>query len=80
MPRLLVIEDQKKLQKSLHRGLSEEGYEVVSALTGEEGYFFATTEPFDAVVLDLMLPGRSGMDIPESEAEGHIATRGDCKA
>src|SRR4051812_16769087 len=63
MPRLLVIEDQKKLQKSLKQGLSEEGYDVVSALTGEEGYFFATTETFDAVVLDLMLPGRSGMDI-----------------
>jgi DNA-binding response OmpR family regulator len=63
MPRLLVIEDQKKLQKSLHRGLSEEGYEVVSALSGEEGYFIATTEPFDAVILDLMLPGRGGMDI-----------------
>ena len=63
MPRLLVIEDQKKLQKSLQRGLSEEGYEVVSALTGEEGYFFATTEQFDALILDLMLPGRSGMDI-----------------
>src|SRR5262249_11002301 len=61
MPRLLVIENQRKLQKSLERGLSEEGYEVVSALTGEEGYFFATTEPFDAVVLDLMLPGRGGM-------------------
>ena len=63
MPRLLVIEDQKKLQKSLVRGLSEEGYEVVSAFNGEEGYFFANTEPFDVVILDLMLPGRSGMDI-----------------
>lgn len=63
MPRLLVIEDQKKLQKSLQRGLSEEGYEVVSALTGEEGYFQATTESFDAVVLDLMLPGRPGLEI-----------------
>jgi len=63
MPRLLVIEDHKKLQKSLQRGLSDEGYEVVSALTGEEGYFLATTERFDAVVLDLMLPGRSGLDI-----------------
>lgn len=63
MPRLLVIEDQKKLQKSLQRGLSEEGYEVVSALTGEEGYFQATTESFDAIVLDLMLPGRTGLEI-----------------
>jgi two-component system copper resistance phosphate regulon response regulator CusR len=63
MARLLVIEDQKKLQKSLQQGLSEEGYEVVSALTGEEGYFQATTEPFDAVILDLMLPGRSGLEV-----------------
>ena len=44
MARLLVIEDQKKLQKSLQQGLIEEGYEVISALTGEEGYFRATTE------------------------------------
>jgi two-component system, OmpR family, copper resistance phosphate regulon response regulator CusR len=63
MARLLVIEDQKKLQKSLQQGLIEEGYEVVSALTGEEGYFRATTELFDAVILDLMLPGRSGLEV-----------------
>jgi DNA-binding response OmpR family regulator len=63
MARLLVIEDQKKLQKSLQRGLGEEGYEVASALTGEEGYFQATTEPFDAVILDLMLPGRGGLEV-----------------
>jgi DNA-binding response OmpR family regulator len=63
MPRLLIIEDQKRLQKSLRRGLCEEGYEVVSALTGEEGYYHATTEDFDAVVLDLMLPGRGGLEI-----------------
>jgi DNA-binding response OmpR family regulator len=63
MARLLVVEDQKKLQKSLQRGLCEEGYEVVPALTGEEGYFRATTEPLDAVILDLMLPGRSGLEV-----------------
>jgi two-component system, OmpR family, copper resistance phosphate regulon response regulator CusR len=63
MARLLVIEDQKKLQKSLGRGLTEEGYEVVSALNGEEGYYQATTEPLDAVVLDLMLPGRGGLEV-----------------
>ena len=63
MARLLVIEDQKKLQKSLQQGLIEEGYEVVAALTGEEGYFRATTEKFDAVLLDLMLPGRTGLEV-----------------
>jgi DNA-binding response OmpR family regulator len=63
MPRLLVIEDQKKLLGSLQRGLEEEGYEVVTAATGEQGYYAATTEDFDAVVLDLMLPGRHGLTV-----------------
>src|SRR4051794_22662842 len=63
MARLLVIEDQKKLLRSLGRGLAGEGHEVVSAPNGEEGYYRATTEPFDAVVLDLMLPGRSGLEV-----------------
>jgi DNA-binding response OmpR family regulator len=63
MPRLLIIEDQKKLLGSLQRGLEEEGYEVVTAATGEQGYYAATTEEFDAVVLDLMLPGRQGLQV-----------------
>jgi DNA-binding response OmpR family regulator len=63
MPRLLVIEDQKKLLNSLQRGLEEEGYEVATASTGEQGYYAATTEEFDAVVLDLMLPGRHGLEV-----------------
>ena len=63
MPRLLVVEDQKKLLNSLRTGLEEEGYEVVTALTGEQGYYAATTEDFDAVVLDLMLPGRHGLQV-----------------
>jgi DNA-binding response OmpR family regulator len=61
MPRLLVIEDQKKLLQSLQRGLEEEGYEVTPAATGEQGYYAATTEAIDAVILDLMLPGRHGL-------------------
>jgi two-component system copper resistance phosphate regulon response regulator CusR len=63
MSRLLVIEDQKKLLQSLERGLSDEGYEVIPAQTGEEGYQQAKTMPVDAVVLDLMLPERDGLDI-----------------
>src|SRR5262249_10810692 len=63
MPRLLVIEDQRKLLNSLQRGLEEEGYEVATASTGEQGYYAATTEEFDAVVLDLMLPGRHGLQV-----------------
>jgi two-component system, OmpR family, copper resistance phosphate regulon response regulator CusR len=63
MPRLLVVEDQKKLLSSLESGLREEGYEVATAETGEQGYYVATTEPVDAVVLDLMLPGRDGIRV-----------------
>jgi DNA-binding response OmpR family regulator len=63
MARVLVIEDQKKLLGTLQRGLEEEGYEVVTASTGEQGYYAATTEDFDAVVLDLMLPGRHGLQV-----------------
>jgi DNA-binding response OmpR family regulator len=63
MPRLLIVEDQKRLLGSLRRGLEEEGYEVVTTPTGEEGYYLATTQPFDALVLDLMLPGRDGLRI-----------------
>lgn len=63
MPHVLVIEDQKRLQSSLRRGLEEDGYDVASALTGEEGFYLATTQPCDVVVLDLMLPGRDGLSI-----------------
>ena len=66
MSRLLVIEDQKKLLQSLERGLSEEGYEVIPALTGEEGYLQAKSRPVDAIVLDLMLPERDGLDVLRS--------------
>jgi len=63
MPRVLIVEDQKKLAGSLRRGLEEEGYEVVTAGAGEEGYYLATTQPVDALVLDLMLPGRNGLQV-----------------
>src|SRR5512147_1667530 len=63
MARILIVEDQKKLLQSLQRGLQVDGYEIVTAATGEDGYYRATTEPFDAMVLDLMLPGRSGWEV-----------------
>jgi len=60
---VLVVEDQMKLLQSLRKGLEEEGYEVLTAATGEEGYYHATTGPIDAIVLDLMLPGRNGLEV-----------------
>jgi two-component system, OmpR family, copper resistance phosphate regulon response regulator CusR len=61
MVRVLVVEDQKKHLDSLRRGLEAEGYEVTTASTGEAGLRQATSENVDAIVLDLMLPGRDGL-------------------
>jgi DNA-binding response OmpR family regulator len=63
MVRVLIVEDQKKLLQSLRRGLEEEGYDAIAATTGEEGYYLATTGSPDAIILDIMLPGRSGLEI-----------------
>jgi len=63
VPRVLVVEDQKKLLSSLENGLKQEGYEIFTATTGEEGYYAATTQEIDALVLDLMLPGRDGLQV-----------------
>ena len=63
MPKVLIIEDQKKLLRSVQRGLEQEGYEVTIAASGEQGYYSATTQTFDGIVLDLMLPGIDGMQI-----------------
>lgn len=65
MPRILIVEDQKKLAESVQRGLREEGFDAVTAATGEEGFYLATTQPPDAVVLDVMLPGRDGFQVLE---------------
>jgi DNA-binding response OmpR family regulator len=63
MPRVLVVEDERKILRSLERGLRAEGYEVLTASTGEEGYRLAATGPFDCLVLDLLLPGRDGLQV-----------------
>jgi two-component system, OmpR family, copper resistance phosphate regulon response regulator CusR len=63
MARVLVVEDQKKHLDSLRRGLEAEGYEVTTASTGEAGLQLAISEKVDAIVLDLMLPGRDGLTI-----------------
>jgi two-component system, OmpR family, copper resistance phosphate regulon response regulator CusR len=63
MARVLVVEDQKKHLDSLRRGLTAEGYDVVTASTGEEGLAKATAEDVSAIVLDLMLPGRDGIGV-----------------
>jgi len=61
--RILVIEDEPKVAQALEEGLTAEHYDVVLATTGEEGFFRLAAEAFDLVLLDLMLPGRDGLEI-----------------
>jgi DNA-binding response OmpR family regulator len=61
--KILVIEDSKKLQKSLRTGLRRFGYAVDIARDGEEGSSYALHCEYDVIVLDLMLPKKSGLEI-----------------
>jgi two-component system, OmpR family, copper resistance phosphate regulon response regulator CusR len=63
VPRLLVVEDERKLLRALRAGLEAEGYEVEAAATGPEAEERLAGPGFDAVVLDWLLPGRSGVEI-----------------
>jgi DNA-binding response OmpR family regulator len=60
---IVLIEDEPGIVDFIDRGLSARGFEVRSALDGESGYELALGDHVDLVVLDLMLPGRSGMDV-----------------
>jgi DNA-binding response OmpR family regulator len=61
--RLLVVEDEPKVAAALHDVLVSEQYEVQVAGTGSEGFARASAERFDAIVLDIMLPERDGLDV-----------------
>lgn len=63
MVHVLVVEDQKSLLESLRFGLEEEGYKVLTAVTGKEGYRLTRRRRFDAVILDLMLPDLDGLEL-----------------
>jgi len=61
--RILVVEDEKKVARALQQGLEARNYEVTLAYTGEEGFFLVNAQTFDLLILDLMLPGRNGLEI-----------------
>jgi len=61
--RVLVIEDETELRELLGRALKKEGFAVDLCADGNEGLFYATEYPIDVAVVDLGLPGHSGMDI-----------------
>ena len=57
------MEDEPKLAEAVKQGLEANEHTVVVAHTGEEGFFLATTQSFDVLILDIMLPGRDGVEI-----------------
>jgi DNA-binding response OmpR family regulator len=61
--RILIVEDERRLCSIVKRGLLEEGYAVDAAHEGEEGEYMAESTPYDLVILDIMLPGKNGIEI-----------------
>jgi two-component system copper resistance phosphate regulon response regulator CusR len=72
--RILVIEDERKLAQALQEGLQNEQYSVAVAHTGEEGFYLVQTESFDLVILDVMLPGRNGLEILKAMRQHGLRT------
>lgn len=73
-PRILVVEDEIKVAGALREGLESEGYRVCLAHTGEDGYFQASSQPFELLILDRMLPGRDGLEILAALRRGGFLT------
>src|SRR5579863_5236895 len=61
--RILVVEDEPKLALAVKQGLEGDGHAVTTAPNGEEGFFLAQTRAFELLILDIMLPGRDGIEI-----------------
>ena len=64
--RILIVEDDERIAAFIRRGLQEAGYAVDWARDGEEGYSMAVNVPYDAGIVDLMLPRRDGLSLIES--------------
>jgi len=61
--RILVVEDEHKIANSIKKGLEQEVYAVDVSYDGLEGFDLATSEEYDVIILDLMLPGMDGIEI-----------------
>ena len=72
--RILIVEDEARLAGFVQQGLTQAGHVADVAATGPEGLEQAATTPYDAVLLDLMLPGQSGLDVLRNLREFGIQT------
>ncbi len=70
--KVLVVEDERKILSLVRKGLEAEGFFVETAQNGDEGYTLATNRPYDALILDIMVPGRDGLSILRNLREKKI--------
>jgi DNA-binding response OmpR family regulator len=71
---ILVVDDQPDVVDVIRTGLEQAGHTVHSAMSGEEGLARASTESFDAIVLDVMLPGMNGFDVARELRDRGVTT------
>jgi two-component system, OmpR family, copper resistance phosphate regulon response regulator CusR len=64
--RILIIEDEPKVAAAVAEGFRAEGFDVSSCASGEDGFFLLSTQRFDLLILDILLPGRNGLEILEA--------------
>jgi DNA-binding response OmpR family regulator len=74
MEKILIIEDEKSILLALEDNLKLEGYEVSSALDGEQGLSMAQGQNYDLIILDIMLPIRDGFEVCKALRQDGIAT------
>jgi len=72
--RVLVVEDEKRLAAGLKKGLEAEGFAADVALDGTDGLWMARENPYDAIVLDIMLPGMNGYQVCATLREEEVWT------
>ena len=72
--RILVVEDDEQTAAYMVKGLTESGYVVDKAGNGRDGLFLATSNDFDAIVVDRMLPGLDGLSLIQALRAARVAT------
>ena len=72
--RILIVEDEYKIANSIKKGLEQENFAVDVAYEGVKGYDLASSEEYDCIILDLMLPGMNGIEICKKLREEKIYT------
>lgn len=72
--KILIIEDDEKIVNFLKKGLEEESYSVDVSLNGDEGFYLASVNNYDLILLDIMMPIKDGMTVCKELRTNHILT------